>query len=489
MSERCSASVKINFIYNLLSNLITILAPLITTPYISRVLGVDGIGTYSFTYSNVTYFILLATLGSTTFAQREIASHRNDSYKVSQIFWEIILFRIMLSLFSLGVYLAVFQKAGINSLILAQSINIVCVIFDITWIFQGLQEFKKTALRSITIKLMFVLFTFVFVKKPEDLTLYAFGYALIQVIANASLWLYLPKYLEKCRISIKGIVSNIWPSFLLFIPTVATQIYTVLDKSMIGLMTETSTQNGLYEQAEKIVRMGLTVYTAYGAVVAPKIASLKAERKDVEIKEQIKTSIRVMWLIVLPMTAGVIAISKNFVPWFYGEGYDGVTPLLRVFSFLFIAVGLSNILAVQYFVPVKKQNVFTFSVISGAIINFLLNYFLIQKYYAIGAAISSVIAESIITSIQVYYVISRERLLSIKELFSPALPYFVYSSIMLAVTLTMSHFLPSTVLSTAFIIGVGICIYLSFLVLNKDNIVSNFIKAFTAKFRRKNCKW
>ncbi|MXI86944.1 flippase [Sphaerochaeta halotolerans] len=484
MSERRPASVKTNFIYNLLSNLITILAPLITTPYISRVLGVDGVGTYSFTYSNVTYFVLLATLGTTTFAQREIASQRNNSYRVSQIFWEVIVFRIALSVFSIGIYLAVFQRTGTNSLILAQSVNIVCVMFDITWLFQGLQEFKKTALRSITIKLIFVLFTFVFIKKPEDLTLYAFGYALIQVIANASLWLYLPKYLEKCRISIKGIVSNIWPSFLLFIPTVATQIYTVLDKSMIGFMTETSTQNGLYEQAEKIVRMGLTVYTAYGAVVAPKIATLKSERQDVEIKNQLKTSIRVMWLIVLPMTAGVIAISKSFVPWFYGEGYEGVTPLLRIFSLLFIAVGLSNVLAVQYLVPVKKQNIFTLSVVSGAIINFLMNYFMIQKYYAIGAAISSVIAETIISSIQMYYVISKERLFTIKEIFKPALPYLVYSLVMLGVTLTISHFMPATVVASVLIVIVGVCIYLGLLILNKDSVAMGFVNTFIGKVKR-----
>ena len=484
MSERRPASVKTNFIYNLLSNLITILAPLITTPYISRVLGVDGVGTYSFTYSNVTYFVLLATLGSTTFAQREIASHRNNTYRVSQIFWEVIVFRIVLSVLSLGIYLTVFQKSGIDSLILAQSVNIVCVMFDITWLFQGLQEFKKTALRSITIKLIFVLFTFAFIKKPEDLTLYAFGYALIQVIANASLWLYLPKYLEKCRISIKGIVSNIWPSFLLFIPTVATQIYTVLDKSMIGFMTETSTQNGLYEQAEKIVRMGLTVYTAYGAVVAPKIATLKSERQDIEIKNQLKTSIRVMWLIVLPMTAGVIAISKSFVPWFYGEGYEGVTPLLRIFSLLFIAVGLSNVLAVQYLVPVKKQNIFTLSVVSGAIINFLMNYFMIQKYNAIGAAISSVIAETIITSIQMHYVISKERLFTIKEIFKPALPYFVYSLVMLGVTLTISHFMPATVVASVLIVIVGVCIYLGLLIFNKDSVAMGFVNTFIGKVKR-----
>lgn len=484
MSERRPASVKTNFIYNLLSNLITILAPFITTPYISRVLGVDGVGTYSFTYSNVTYFVLLATLGTTTFAQREIASQRNNSYRVSQIFWEVIVFRIALSVFSIGIYLAVFQRTGTNSLILAQSVNIVCVMFDITWLFQGLQEFKKTALRSITIKLIFVLFTFVFIKKPEHLTLYAFGYALIQVIANASLWLYLPKYLEKCRISIKGIVSNIWPSFLLFIPTVATQIYTVLDKSMIGFMTETSTQNGLYEQAEKIVRMGLTVYTAYGAVVAPKIATLKSERQDVEIKNQLKTSIRVMWLIVLPMTAGVIAISKSFVPWFYGEGYEGVAPLLRIFSLLFIAVGLSNVLAVQYLVPVKKQNIFTLSVVSGAIINFLMNYFMIQKYYAIGAAISSVIAETIITSIQMYYVISKERLFTIKEIFKPALPYFVYSLVMLGVTLTISHFMPATVVASVLIVIVGVCIYLGLLIFNKDSVAMGFVNTFIGKVKR-----
>jgi O-antigen/teichoic acid export membrane protein len=253
---------------------------------------------------------------------------------------------------------------------------------------------------------------------------------------------------------------------------------------MIGFMTETSTQNGLYEQAEKIVRMGLTVYTAYGAVVASRIATLKSERKDIEIKNQLKNSIRVMWLIVLPMTAGVIAISKSFVPWFYGEGYEGVTPLLRIFSLLFIVVGLSNVLAVQYLVPVKKQNIFTLSVVSGAIINFLMNYFLIQKYFAIGAAISSVIAEAIITSIQMYYVISKERLFVIKEIFKPALPYFVYSLVMLGITLTISHFMPATFIASVLIVIVGVCIYLGLLIFNKDSVAMGFVNTFIGKVKR-----
>lgn len=469
-------SIGKNFIYNLLVQLVTILAPLVTAPYVSRVLTVDGVGRFSFTFSNVSYFVILATLGTTVYAQREVAAHCNDKEEVSRIFAESIILRAVTVLVATAAYIPVCMLSGWSRIVLIQGLNIIGVLFDITWLFQGLEEFKRTAFRTMVIKLGFIAFIFIFVKDRSHLELYTFGYAIMQIAANLVLWFYLPSYIVKVKPDLKRAFKRLWPAFLLFVPTVATQVYTVLDKSMIGFFTDTDYQNGLYEWAEKISRISLTIYTAYGAVVTPRIASLYSDKNDANSREKAReildNSIHVMWGIVLPMTVGVFVIAPSLIPWFLGETYLESVPILQVFAFLLIPVGLSNVFAVQYLVPSKKQNVFTVSVASGAVLNLCMNLILIPRMYALGAALASVTAECVITGIQFIYVTFIDKSFSVRRVFAPMVKYLVMSLVMGVVTFLLVANLSATIINTIIICAAGVAVYGLMLLVTKDDLIA-----------------
>ena len=469
-------SLKTNFIYNLSVQIISLLAPFLISPYVSRTITVNGVGRFSNTYANASYFILIAMLGTSVYGQREIASNCNDKAKISKIFWEVCIVRLLSVAVSLIAYFSVFSYIGLSKIIIIQSINILGVAFDINWFFQGLEEFKVTSVRTMFIKLGFVVYILIFIKDEQDVELYALGYALLQVAANISLWLHVPKYLTKVKPDIRNMFRHLGPSFLLFVPAMATQIYTVLDKSMIGIFTDTDVQNGLYEQAEKISRISLTVYTAYGTVMAPRIAMLFGEGQKEKISEYLRNSIKIMWGIVLPLTAGVFAIAPVFIPWFFGEDFTDAVPILRIFSLLIIPVGLSNVFAVQYLVPVKKQNVFTVSVIVGAIANFGMNMILIPRYYAIGAAVASVAAETIITGIQMIYVVFVCRCFKLRDIFIPSFRYVIYSGIMFLAVYELSLLFAPGLIGSVVIVAAGIVIYGILLLITKDNLIKSIRK-------------
>lgn len=169
----------------------------------------------------------------------------------------------------------------------------------------------------------------------------------------------------------------------LFIPAIAIQVYTVLDKTMIGFIADSAFENRYYEQAIKISKMLLSLVTALGAVMAPRIGYLFENGSKKEIQMYMYRGYRFVWFMGIPMCFGIILIAGNFVPWFFGSGYDKVVPLLQILSLLIPVIGISNVTGAQYLIPTKKQRIFTFSVVAGAVINFCLNMVLIYLFQSL----------------------------------------------------------------------------------------------------------
>ena len=191
-------SVKKNYIYNLIYQILVIILPLITAPYISRVLGAENIGIYSYTTSISAYFILFGSLGISLYAQREIAYHQDNKKKNSKTFLEIIILRAITMLISITIFCVTFTTNGEYSFFYKiLIIELIAQCFDISWFFSGLEEFKKTVIRNLIVKCISVVAIFLLVKTPEDLDLYFGIYVLSAFIGNISLWFYLPKYFIK----------------------------------------------------------------------------------------------------------------------------------------------------------------------------------------------------------------------------------------------------------------------------------------------------
>ena len=473
-------SIKKNYLYNLFNQLLIILIPFITIPYLSRVLNADGIGIYSYIHSIVSYFTLFAILGVTTYGQREISYVQNDLKRRSLVFWETKAFQIITSMVALVVYVvfALFQEQWLLYLVFA--FNILAVTVDVSWLFSGLEEFGKIVVRNAIFKLANLAFIFIFVKTKDDVFIYCLGMCFFEFFSNLSLWGYLPKYVKK--VSLKEIhpFANYKVILSLFVPTIAIQIYTVLDKTMIGLITQSAFENGYYEQAIRVSKIVLTFVTALGTVMIPRIGSLFSEGDKDAVEAAMYRGYRFVWFLGIPLCLGLIGISTNFVPWFYGDGYDKVIPLLSILSFLILAIGINNVTGMQYLIPTKRQNTFTFTVIIGAIVNFTLNFVLIRYFQSVGAAIASVAAETTIAVVQL--IIVRKELDWKKILFS-GWKYALAGGIMLTVVKLMAVKLSPSIIHTIILSLTGALIYSTILFLLKDSFFINNSKIVLLKIK------
>ena len=464
---KAQKSIKKNYVYNLLYQVLVIIIPIITIPYVSRVLGARNIGIYGYTLSISAYFILIGSLGISLYGQREIAYVMNNKKNYSKKFWEIFLLRFFLMCISTIIFYFVFVKTKRTYSVYFQilTLEIMGNAIDISWFFQGLEEFGKTVSRNIIVKTISLVCIFLFVKTKNDLYIYFIIYVLSIVLGNLSLWLYMPKYIENIDFENLNILKHIKPTIALFIPQAAIQIYTVLDRTMIGLIISDKAEVGFYTQGEKIIKLLLTIITAMGAVMLPRIANRFAEKDKKAIKAYIYKSFNLVFILAFPLMFGLISISKAFVPIFFGPGYDKVIPIMMLLSPIVVLIGMSNVIGMQYLLPTKRQKEFTISVICGAIINFTINLFLIKKYGAVGAAISTLIAESIVTGIQIVFVRNE---FSFRKIVNSALPYLFAGICMFIICIVISSFVSFRPSSLLLQVVIGGIVYFLILYVMKD---------------------
>jgi O-antigen/teichoic acid export membrane protein len=478
-----SKSISRNYLYNVSYQVLTLLTPFITTPYLSRILGPDGIGVYSYTTSIVSYFILFSTLGLSNYGQREIAYHRDDKHIQSRTFFELNILRFFLVFINLIAYYFVISFSAKDQVIYwIQALNIIAVLFDVSWFFQGLEEFGKIVFRNFVIRLLSITFIFLLIKTPEDLNKYIALLGTMNVLSGVSIWFYLPKYLIRVPLKELNPFRNFKVIIELFLPQIAIQIYTVLDKTMIGLITSSPSENGYYEQAEKVVKLSLTIVTSLGTVVLPRVAYSFAKKQYEEIKKLMMKSYQFVWFLTIPMCLGLIGISSHFVPWFFGPAYTKVILLIQILSSLTIIIALSNVTGIQYLLPTNQQNLLTASVVCGSIVNFSLNLLLIRLYGSIGAAIASVVAETVVTVVQFYFV---------RHIFHPidvlklSVKYWMAGILMLCLIYFAGKFFPADVFHTIGLILLGAGIYIFSLFILRDSMLSTVFKKLWNRFNHK----
>ena len=483
-------SISKNYLYNSFYQILVIVMPLITTPYLSRVLGAEAIGIYSYTLSIATYFILFGTLGISLYGQREIAYVQEDDKKRSITFWEILFLKIITMTISIFIFWVTYGMHGqykIYYRILV--IELISQCIDISWFFQGIEEFKKTVIRNSIVKLIFAICIFMFVKSPNDLIKYIVIIAGANLFGNMSLWIYIPKYIQKVAIKDLHVFKHLKPTILLFIPQIAVQIYTVLDRTMLGIIIEDKSEVGFYEQAQKVVKLLLTLITSLGTVMVPRMASTFAKGDKEQLKKYMYSSFSFVFFLAFPIMAGLILISGEFVPIFFGQGYEKVAVLINVIVPITLFIGLSNIIGTQYLLPTKRQTEFSISVIVGAIVNFILNIIVIKKYASIGASITTVIAEFLVTAVQFYFV---RKEIDIKTVLRLSKNNIIATVIMFGIVYITTKVLTlHGIYSIIIQITEGCIIYGIILILLKDSFVNDVLNkvnekrnAIVQRFRR-----
>ncbi len=474
-------SISRNYFYNMLYEILALILPIITTPYLARTLGAESIGIYSYTLSIATYFILFGTLGIALYGQREIAYVQDNKKKRSLIFWEVFLLKVCTMLISTMIYFVSFCLNGqyrIYFTILL--IELLTQTLDIIWFFRGIEEFKKTAIRNLIVKILFVICIFIFVKNSGDLVKYIFIVTLANLFGNVTLWLYLPKFINKIKIKELNLKKHLKPVIMLFIPQIAVQIYNILDKTMIGYIVDNKSEVGFYEQTTKITSILTTFVTSLGLVMVPRMASTFAKGDKEQLKKYMYNSFRFVFFLALPVVAGVIIVSDRFVPVFFGEGYDSIKTLIKILSPIILFIGMTNILGTQYLLPVKKQKEYTISVIIGAIINFSLNLIFIPKMLSVGASITTIIAEVSVLIVQAFFIRKEFKFFEIMKL---SLKNLIATLIMIIGIIWINFIDINIYIALAVQISLGIFIYGITLLVLKDEFIKMILEKFKDKLK------
>lgn len=465
-------SIKINFIYNLIFQMVTLCLPLITVPYTSRVLGREGIGLYSYTLSITQYFIIIGTLGMSLYGNRAIAYVRDNKKELSKTFWAILVLRILTTTISLIMYLSIFCLNNENKIMyLIQALNILAATIDISWLYMGLEDFRKTVTRGLVVKILCVLSIFIFVREQSDLWIYTLINALMLVLGNGFMWLYLPKAVDKTKITFKDMKIHLIPTLQMFIPQIAIQVYAVLDKTMLGILA-TKGDVGIYEQSQKIVKIVGGLVTSLGVVMLPRMSNTFANGDKKKMNEYLNKSLIFVSYMSIPMFIGLAAISNEFVPWFFGEDFLQVRYIMMILTPILFFIAINNVLGVQYLLPTNRTKEYTIAVSTGAITNVVFNFLLIPKYKVIGACIATLLAELIVPVVEL--IILRKNI-NIKYIFKNIYKYFFAGAIMFIIVRFIGKFMGVSILTTMIQAFSGGCIYLATLLIFKDEFTKVII--------------
>ncbi|MGN1327436.1 MAG: flippase [Clostridia bacterium] len=436
---------------------------------------------YSYTISIVTYFILFGSLGIAMHGQREIAFVQDDVKKRSKVFYELVILRLITMSISMLLFYIFYGRTGDYAIyyrILLLEMVANCI--DISWFFQGVENFKKIAIRNIIVKILSVISIFLFVKSEADVDKYLLIYVLTTLLGNIALWSDVKKYITKVSIKELEVFKQLKPTISLFIPQIAIQIYTVLDKTMIGSILGEMSEVGYYEQTQKIIKILLTIITSLGTVMMPRIAKCYFNGEIEQIKEYMHKTFRFVYMLAFPLMLGIIAVSDNFVPIFFGQGYEKIKLLLKVMSPIILFVGLSNVTGSQYLLSTKQQRQFTVSVFCGAIVNVILNYILINMLGALGAVFATVISELVVTSVQFYYIRNQFNTMEIIKL---SKNYLVSSLIMFSLTIIIDFIIKSDIIGICLQVISGTLIYFIILFIMKDELLMELKDKFITKIK------
>ena len=476
-------SLKKNIAISTLYQILIIILPLITAPYIARVLGPDQSGVYDYTNSIMTYFAMFAALGTASYGVREIARVRDDAAMRSKLFWEIELMTVMTStvcIIAWFIFIAITPHYKVIYLVL--TMGLLSTMFDISWFFAGMEQFKYTVTKNAACKLIGVILMFLFVKKEEDLLLYIIIMISSTMIGNLSMWLYVPRFVEKVDFRTLTFRKHFHETLIYFVPTVATSIYTVLDRTLIGVITKNKAENGFYHYAMQIVNMmkALT-FSSLNMVLGSRLSFLFAEKKYDEIKEKIADSTNYILFMGYGICFGVIGVAKRFVPVFLGPGYDRVATMLILMSPIVIIIGISNCLGSQYYTPAGYRKLSAKYIIIGAVVNLLLNLLLIPKYWGYGAITASLIAESVIT---ILYMKNCNGYLRVETIIKDSWKKIIAGLVMLIVIRALDGIISSDILALLVEIAVGFTVYCAVIVLLRDSFMTDLLMGKVLKKKR-----
>lgn len=399
-----TASIKKNLSYQFVWQLLTILTPLITTPYLARVLGAETVGVYAYTNSVTQYFVMFALLGMSSYGVRLISACGGDRAKRSQAFCQAYTAQLIsgsLSFAAFMLYLSTNPAGGITVNAI-WGLYVLSAVLDVSWLLFGCQEFRIPSIRSIVTNIISLAIIFCCVRRPEDLWIYVATIAGTFLANQMLIWPFVHRYIGFTKPRLSDVIDHLKGSGRLFIPVIAISLYTYLAKILLGSLAGME-QSGFYDYAQKLSTVPLSFITAVGSVMLPKMTAELAEGNREGAESLLSLTLWALFAIALGLAGGIAAISPEFVPIYLGEGFDACIPLMMMLSLVIPIVSLSNVLGRQWLLPSFKDSQYTLSVVGGAAVSIALNMALIPHFGALGACGATLSAELTVLAIQMAF--------------------------------------------------------------------------------------
>lgn len=474
--KKMAKSIKVNYFYNLLYQMVALLVPFITAPYVSRVLEADGIGKYSYYSAIVYYFMLFANLGIGTYGQIEIAKVRDNQEKTNVLFSELLAIKIVLGVICSIVFFisAVFVKEKILYLVLYFSL--LGNILDIGWFFTGIEDFKKISIRSMAMRILNVVCLFLFIHKKEDLILYVVLNSLLSFLGTAVLWIHLGRYVQIHfrKLNMDNIKLHMHGCFIFFLPTVANSLYTVFSKTLLGFIGKSDFENGYYEQSYRLVTIVMAFLSSLFGILCARISFLYAINDEEAVQKNIALGLNYTFFLAFPIVAGILVVAENFICWFLGEAFSPAIPIMQVFSFIVFAEGLSDCLGSVFYNPTGRRWLSCKLLFVGSGINLVANVCFIPKFHALGAAISTTLAAVVVC---ILYVAFSVRHIQYSKVIQTAWRYPLSAFIMYVLLRFLTRYINMTgaVLTIIQIVS-GCIIYFLMLIVLRDPLLKMLLQ-------------
>lgn len=459
-------NLRRNYLFTVAIQLLSMLTPLVTAPYLARVLGSDGVGTYSYVLSVATVFSLFAALGLSAYGLREVSRVRDDPTAVSRLFWELTALRAVTTVVTAAVYAALCLRVERWQVYAAVGLLILATGVDLTWLFQAVERFGALMVRHLAVKMLTVALVFLLVREEGDVTIYALVQTGGTLLSNLLLWPAVGRVVARPTERLRPL-RHLRPSLVYFVPAVATSVYTVLDKTMLGAITGDMAQNGYYESAHKIIRLLMAVITSLNLVVGVRTSYLFGQNREGEVRRHLLDTYRFTCALAFPLCGGLMACGEGFAVVFFGADFAPSGRLLRLFAPLLLAIGTSNVLGSLYLTPAGYRRRSNRAILAGAGVNVALNALLIPRFGAVGAVVASLAAETVIAAL---YLRFSHSFVAVGDLLRIAARYGVYALLMAIPVYGLAETMPFSWAALLIQAAVGMVIYALLLILCRDPV-------------------
>lgn len=389
-------------LFNATYQVLLIILPIITMPILSRRLGTEGLGIYSYVFSIAQFLMILISVGMNPLRIRRIAQNKFNKDELNKEFWNLFIMQALIGLVITTIYFfAIFLfKIEYKELYYIQLIFLIGTTFDIAWFFQGIEQFAQVVIRNVIIKLLSVLLIILLVKNDKDLPLYVLITSASTVVGSLIFWLSLKNKISKPNFSMP-IFKSLWkPSLIILLPQVFMQVYTTLDKTVVGSLT-TNTELSYYDQSQKIARILLTLLSSLTIVMLPKMTGAIKNGDNDKVYMYTKKAFNYTLTFSLILFSIIFANTKEFVVWFFGPKFVPMTANMMIVSFIIILNPIGGIFSNQFALAMEKDKEYGIPLIIGSIVSLLGNYILVPIYNALGATIVLVFVELIVCLLRI----------------------------------------------------------------------------------------